>query len=525
VVLDGIITNPSEWADTDYYDIVLARTWGWPNKQINFSETIVVRYWFKNDATFLYFLARVAWPAGDIDVSDVALIELFWGQYVPPWEHSDVGWVSFGNGTWDAYGWDDTTWYGDIGWALNSTSGEWFPCNATGQRNLAGRASYDGTYYWFELRKALDSGDGYDWSLTPGQTVGDENPAASPNLIVGITDRNDTNHDGILSTYEQEISLYLSPSAPPVLPLSGTWVGQSDANGTCNMTWIESPIPHYRATIISGSGTTNCSVYGDLTGAYNGTSAYSPGMSTDYTEIHCWDFNATGHLYLNTTEYPFFLKGEAFNFQTTSGREIAPGITNSTWTGEMMANGNSWMDNQYLDIVMRGVLEGYIIWNTTDMTWNSFSFDSGTWEGVERVEIPIKGGENATIISNVTITNALVTKNTLLFDASGPSGSTGWINVTFPMINTTEIKVFINQVKLTPPPFPIITTNGTHYFIYFEFTLSTHSIEIQFGPTPVGGISIPVDKFSVLAPYIISAITIILAVSISVAIIKHRKKQ
>jgi len=42
---------------------------------------------------------------------------------------------------------------------------------------------------------------------------------------------------------------------------------------------------------------------------------------------------------------------------------------------------------------------------------------------------------------------------------------------------------------------------------------------------PVGGIWIPVDKFSLLAPYIALASTIILAVSISVAYIKYRKKQ
>jgi len=143
------------------------------------------------------------------------------------------------------------------------------------------------------------------------------------------------------------------------------------------------------------------------------------------------------------------------------------------------------------------------------------------------VEIPIKGGENATIRSNVTITNAVVTKNTLHFDASGPSGSTGWINVTFPMVNTTNIKVFINKENLTPPPFPIITTNGTHYFIYFEFTLSTHTIAIQFGPTeqvPVGGIYIPVNKLALLAPYI--GLTILLAVAVmTVVYVRHKKEK
>ncbi len=100
--------------------------------------------------------------------------------------------------------------------------------------------------------------------------------------------------------------------------------------------------------------------------------------------------------------------------------------------------------------------------------------------GANTYNVPIKGGNNATINGNVNITQILVTKNTLHFEASGPSGTTGWINVTFPAINTTSIKVFVNGDKLNPPPFPIITTNGTCYFIYFEFALSTHTICLQF---------------------------------------------
>ena len=102
---------------------------------------------------------------------------------------------------------------------------------------------------------------------------------------------------------------------------------------------------------------------------------------------------------------------------------------------------------------------------------------------IARIVTSVKG-KSAIIESNVTITNALVTKNTLHFYASGPTplAHTGWITVTFPMVNTTQIKVFIDGNQLTPPPFPIITTNGTDYFIYFVFGLSTHDIAIQFGP-------------------------------------------
>ncbi len=85
-----------------------------------------------------------------------------------------------------------------------------------------------------------------------------------------------------------------------------------------------------------------------------------------------------------------------------------------------------------------------------------------------------------TIVSNTTIDQITATANTLNFKSSGPTGQKAYINVIFPMVNTTEIKVFIDGVRLTPPPFPVINTNGTHYFIYFEFTLSTHDIAIRF---------------------------------------------
>ncbi|UCC57988.1 MAG: PQQ-binding-like beta-propeller repeat protein [Candidatus Bathyarchaeum sp.] len=85
------------------------------------------------------------------------------------------------------------------------------------------------------------------------------------------------------------------------------------------------------------------------------------------------------------------------------------------------------------------------------------------------------------IDSNVNFTRKYVTRNAMNFNVSGPAGLIGYINITFPKINTTEIVVFIDDIELVLP-FPIINTNGTHYFIYFEFTLSTHTIKTQFAP-------------------------------------------
>jgi len=108
------------------------------------------------------------------------------------------------------------------------------------------------------------------------------------------------------------------------------------------------------------------------------------------------------------------------------------------------------------------------------------------------------GGLDCPVVmrSDTTIDKIVATKNTLKFESSGPAGETGSINVIFPMVNTSQIKVFIDGVKLTPPPFPVISTNGTHYFIHFEFMLSTHTMVIQFAPSVPATIDIDPDTLN-----------------------------
>jgi hypothetical protein len=52
-----------------------------------------------------------------------------------------------------------------------------------GKTNVYGGASSDATYRWFELRKALDSGDAYDWAWASGQSFG---TGLNGDLLLGI---------------------------------------------------------------------------------------------------------------------------------------------------------------------------------------------------------------------------------------------------------------------------------------------------------------------------------------------------
>jgi len=100
-----------------------------------------------------------------------------------------------------------------------------------------------------------------------------------------------------------------------------------------------------------------------------------------------------------------------------------------------------------------------------------------------------------TIEGNTTITNVVANPATLHFSTFGPDGTIGYMNVTLPAgLNKTAIKVFVDGVQLTYPPFPVITTNSTHYFIYFEFTQSNHTITIQYAPADIAVTNVMPNK-------------------------------
>jgi len=180
VVLDGQITSSDEWADTRTYDILLDKACCWPNKKVERNAAVLTAR-FKNDDTWLYMLYKIMWPESETDPKDEAFIEIFIGPYGPPWAESDFGALSFSGETVDLHGWDDTRWYSDI--------------EAGGKDDVEGASSYRKNSYWFEFRKKLDSGDGFDWTLDPPQTV---------HLMVGLFDSGDP------AAYEKGVLLRLS---------------------------------------------------------------------------------------------------------------------------------------------------------------------------------------------------------------------------------------------------------------------------------------------------------------------------
>jgi predicted amidohydrolase YtcJ len=168
VTLDGQMTSAAEWAEASPLDVALLKWSAGP-------ESVNSRWWVKNDAHWLYLLCRIEWPAEDVDGDDGGQIDYFWPEgSCCPWDHSDLGYAGYDGDTLDLYGWDEASWYRDT--------------DAGGTNDVEGAGSHDGTHYWFEFRKRLDSGDEFDWSFRPGQTVG---TGYGGNLLVSLWDNSD----------------------------------------------------------------------------------------------------------------------------------------------------------------------------------------------------------------------------------------------------------------------------------------------------------------------------------------------
>jgi len=188
VTLDGQATSAAEWAEATPVDLTLLKWSTGP-------ESVNSRWWLKNDAHWLYLLCRIEWPAQDVDSDDGGQIDYFWpAGSCCPWEHSDLGYAGYDGDTVDFYGWDETSWYRDT--------------DDGGSNDVEGSGSHDGTHYWFEFRKRLDSGDGFDWSFRAGQTVG---TGYDGNLLVSLWDNSES------SWWETAVAIKLAAAAEETL--------------------------------------------------------------------------------------------------------------------------------------------------------------------------------------------------------------------------------------------------------------------------------------------------------------------
>lgn len=199
VEVDGDITYSNEWSDANNMDLVIGTNYG---RSPPFLET---KLWVKNDPTHIYFLVCVKYEYLNYDLRDKAYL-----YYMIPDESmniifSDKTVTGQLGDTYDLYNYDGTTWHHDL--------------DGGGENNVQGMGHFDGIFYWFEIKKPLNSGDGLDWDLSYGDTYGyaDSPIDTEEHLCVGLHDNSED--------YDMQAFIQITISSPEkrnIIPVGGT---------------------------------------------------------------------------------------------------------------------------------------------------------------------------------------------------------------------------------------------------------------------------------------------------------------
>ena len=208
VTPDGEITNNVEWCDTEKHEITLGLNGG---KSPPFLRAWM---WVKNDQNNIYILLKIEYfKTLQYDTEDHAIIYYLWSNDpTQSWDRSDAAWIYQIGSPSDLHNYDGTTWTHDT-------------LAAEGENNVKGGGYYDSLFYWFEAVKALNSTDGCDWTLAPGDTVGAGNPTQTSDLLyVGFYD------DSQGKRYENRVTVALSVDPGKTSPPVGGSLEPNDAS-------------------------------------------------------------------------------------------------------------------------------------------------------------------------------------------------------------------------------------------------------------------------------------------------------
>jgi parallel beta-helix repeat protein len=167
-----------------------------------------------------------------------------------------------------------------------------------------------------------------------------------------------------------------------------------------------------------------------------------------------------------------------------------------SWVSPYPTGGNYWSDYQGID-VYSGInqdvagsdgigdapclLQAFDSINGGQLGNRIYAFDpyplTSEWNNSTITKVTINGQEEViTIITKTSILQVASTENVLNFTVSGPSGNKGYAHLICPKSNTTALRVYMDGASLDSK----ITSDETNYYIYFEFSLSTHQITLPF---------------------------------------------
>ena len=174
VAVYGDVTFSNEWSDANKIELTIGTNYG---RSPPFYE---VTLWAKNDADYLYLLYCIKFGYINYDLSDTAYIYYLIPDDVSGLLFSDKSITSQLGDTTDLFNKTGSTWMNDV--------------DKGGENNVEGMGHYDGVFYWFELKKPLDSGDTYDWIFLHEETYGfaDSPIDKEEHLCIGLHDHSES---------------------------------------------------------------------------------------------------------------------------------------------------------------------------------------------------------------------------------------------------------------------------------------------------------------------------------------------
>ncbi len=170
VAVDGDVSSSSEWSDANKIELTIGTNYG---RSPPFHEVTI---WAKNNADNLYLLLCIKFDYTNYDLQDTAYIYYLIPDQVSGLVFSDKSETSQLGSTWDYNDKTGPDWTNDL--------------DAAGENNVEGMGHFDGLFYWFEIKKPLNSGDGLDWIFLHGETYGyaDSPIDKDEHLCIGLYD-------------------------------------------------------------------------------------------------------------------------------------------------------------------------------------------------------------------------------------------------------------------------------------------------------------------------------------------------
>ena len=186
-----------------------------------------------------------------------------------------------------------------------------------------------------------------------------------------------------------------------------------------------------------------------------------------------------------------------------------------------VTNGDSWNDLTLVNTISDGGYSAVWMLSATGnylvmATWNGNATYPGTTTIINLAVIPFKEQTVFSVTSNSTVSELAFnsTSRELSFTVTGPSGTTGYVNVYIAktLINIADVKVYLDSDQLNYT----VTSEDDSWHLHFTYLHSTHTIAINLGLAPL----IPPQ---LITPLSLGILAVALAVATVLLILKIRK--